>query len=105
MSFAKNVGKNLGNKYGQKLPDSAKKSATDAIKTVSKRAIQKIAEATDDLIGNKIAGKITSVFKNIAFKWITFKNKWEWNRYIKRKINISWKKTSNYWWIKISIII
>ena len=40
-SFAKNMGKNLSDKYGQKLLDSAKKSTTDAIKTASKRAIQK----------------------------------------------------------------
>ena len=37
-----------------------KKSATDAIKTASKRAIQKTAEAIGDLTGNKIADKITS---------------------------------------------
>ena len=60
-SFAKNMGKTLSNKYGQKLLDSAKKSATDGIKTPSKRAIQKTAEAAGDLIGNKIAEKITSV--------------------------------------------
>ena len=59
--FAKNMGKNLSNKYGQKLFDSAKKSATDTIKTASKREIQKTAEVTGDLIGNKIADKITSV--------------------------------------------
>ena len=53
LSFAKNMGKNLSNKYGQKLLDSAKKSTTDAIKTT--------AEATGDLIGNKIADKITSI--------------------------------------------
>ena len=63
MSFAKNIGKSLSNKYGQKLFDSAKKSTTDTIKTASKRAIQKIAEATSDLIGNKIADKIASVSK------------------------------------------
>ena len=40
-----------------------KKSTTDAIKTASKRAIQKTAEATGDLIGNKTAGKITSISK------------------------------------------
>ena len=60
MSFAKNMGKNLSNKYGLKLLDSAKKSTTDAIKTASKRAIQKTAETTGDLTGNKIADKITS---------------------------------------------
>ena len=63
LSFAKNMGKNLSNKYGQKLLDSTRKSTIDAIKTASKRAIQKTAEATGDLIGNKIADKITSVSK------------------------------------------
>ena len=63
LSFAKNIGKNLSNKYGQKIFDTAKKSTTDAIKTVSKRAIQKTAEATGDLTGNKIADKITSISK------------------------------------------
>ena len=53
--------KNLSNKYGQKLLNSAKKPTTDSIKTASKRAIQKTAEATGDLIGNKTADKITSV--------------------------------------------
>ena len=48
LSFAKNMGKNLSNKHGQKLIDSAKKSTTDTIKTVSKRAIQKTAEAMGD---------------------------------------------------------
>ena len=63
LSFAKNMGKSLSNKYGQKLYDSAKRSTTDAIKTASKRVIQKTVEATGDLIGNKIADKITSVSK------------------------------------------
>ena len=65
LSFAKNIGthaakvaKNMSNRYSQKLVDTAKKSATDAIKTASKRAIQKTAEATRDLIGKKIADKI-----------------------------------------------
>ena len=57
LSFARN----LNNKYGQKLVDSAKKSATDAFKIASKRAIQKIAEATGDLVGNTTANKITSI--------------------------------------------
>ena len=63
LSFAKNIDKSLSNTYGQKLLDSAKKATTDAIKTASKRAIQKTAGATDDLIGNEIADKITSVSK------------------------------------------
>ena len=61
LSFAKNMGKSLSNKYGQKLLDSAKKSTADAIKTASIKAIQKNpAESIDDLIGNKIADKITN---------------------------------------------
>ena len=67
LSFARNIGthatkvaKSMSNKYGQKLAGTAKKSATDAIKTASKRAIQKTAEATGDLVGNTIADKITS---------------------------------------------
>ena len=57
LTFAKNMGrdankvaKGLSNKYGQKPLDSGKKSA----------------EATDDLIGNKIADKITIVSKKYA---------------------------------------
>ena len=66
LSFAKNIGKNISSKYSRKLVDSAKKSATDPIKTASKRAIQKTAKATGDLIGNKIADKITIVSKKSA---------------------------------------
>ena len=51
--------KKVNGKYSQKLLGHAKQSATDALKNaVSKRAIQKTAEATGDLIDNKIADKI-----------------------------------------------
>ena len=66
LSFAKNMGTSLSNKYGQKLLDGAKKSTTDAIKTVSKIVVQKTAEKTGDLIGNTIVDKITSVSKKSA---------------------------------------
>ena len=49
----------------QKLLDHAKKYATDALKISSKRAIQETAEATGDLIGNKIANRITGGSKNL----------------------------------------
>ena len=62
VSFVKNMGthatkvaKNLSNKYSQKLIDSTNKSTTYAIKSASKRVIQKTAEAAGDLIGNEIA--------------------------------------------------
>ena len=63
LSFAKNIGRNLNNKYGQKLVDSAKKSATDTFKIASKREFQKTAEATGDLVVNTTANKITSISK------------------------------------------
>ena len=71
LSFAKNFGthtskvaKNMSNKYSQFLLDSAQKSTTDAIKTASERAIQKTAEATDDLIDNKMLDEMTIISKS-----------------------------------------
>ena len=64
LPFSKNMSKsNLSGKYNQKIIDHAKESATDTFKTASKRAIQKTAGSTGDLIGNKIANKITKVSK------------------------------------------
>ena len=54
--------RSMSNKYGKKLVDTATKFATGAIKTASKRAIQKPAEATGDLVGNKIADKKNKCF-------------------------------------------
>ena len=56
--------KNFGNKYGKKLMDTATKTGMDAAKIASKRVVQKTAEATGYLIGNKIADKITSIGKS-----------------------------------------
>ena len=71
LSFAKNMDKNIGKniskrlsgKYSQKLFDHAKQSATDALKTTS-RVIQKAAETTGDMIGNKIATRTTKVSRS-----------------------------------------
>ena len=57
-----------------KLLDSAKKSTTVAIKTASKRAVRKIADATGDLIGNKIADKITIVSQKSSKETIIMKH-------------------------------
>ena len=43
--------------------DTATKTGTDAERAASKRLVQKTAEAAGDLIGNKIADKITSIGK------------------------------------------
>ena len=47
----------------KKIMDTATKTEIDAANTASKRVLQKTAEAMGDLIGNKIADKITSVGK------------------------------------------
>ena len=43
---------------------TATKTRMDAAKFASKRVVQKTAAATGDLIGNKIADKITSIGKS-----------------------------------------
>ena len=98
LSFTKNMGTHLSNKCSEKLLDSAKKFTTDAIKTTSKRAIQKTAESTGDLIGNKIAHKITSISKKSSahskkLKKDTTNDKTESP---KKKKHTSRRKTTNY---------
>ena len=44
----------------KELMDTATKTGIDAARTASKRVVQKTARARGDLIGNKIANKITS---------------------------------------------
>ena len=48
---------------GKKLMDIATKTGIDAAKTTSNRVLQKTAEATGDLIRNKLADKIISIDK------------------------------------------
>ena len=95
LSFAKNMGKSLSSKYGQKLLDIAKKSTTDAIKTASKRAIKKTAEATGDLIGKRIADKITSISKKSSSNNNDGDDSVELTTH-KKKIYISRRTTTNY---------
>ena len=94
LSFAKNMGKNLSNKYGQKLLDSAKKSTADAAKTASKRAMQKIAKTTGDLIGNKIADKIASVSKKFIKEYQMMKQNLMYEELLLRKDIYLQKKDS-----------
>ena len=53
----------MSGKYNQKLLDHAKQPATDALKTISKRLIKERADATGELIGNRIADRIIKVSK------------------------------------------
>ena len=51
-------------KYGNKIIDTTKKQGSEFAKIAGKIIVQKSAEATGDLIGNKIADKITSLGKS-----------------------------------------
>ena len=59
-----NAAKKFGDKYGKNLMDTAKKQGTNFAKTAGKKIVQKSAEDTRDLIGNKITDKITSLGKS-----------------------------------------
>ena len=82
MSFAKK----LSNKYSQKIMDTDKKSTTNAIKTGSQRANQKNAEATGDLVGNKI-DKIITISKKSTKKLPTIDEDAELSTHKKRYIS------------------
>ena len=58
-----NLNKNLSGKYSQTILDHAKQSGTDTLKTAFKRAIQKTAKATVNLISSKVSDRITKVLK------------------------------------------
>ena len=83
MSFAKNIGnrygkkifdksmdvsKKYGKKYGNKLLDNSLSSGKDFAKIAGKKVLTNSAEATGDMIGNKIANRITRSSKNKAQK-------------------------------------
>ena len=55
--------RNFKDEYGKKLIDTASKTGIDDPKSASKRVVQKTAEATGDLIGNKIADIFASIGK------------------------------------------
>ena len=64
----------MSGKYSQIFFDHAKQFSTDPLKTTLKREIQKTAEITGGLISNKIAERITKVWRispknNSKTKW------------------------------------
>ena len=63
MNTAIKTGTNFNSKYGKKLTDTAIKTGKDFATIAGKKIVHKTAEATGDLIGNKIADKITSASK------------------------------------------
>ena len=61
MNTAIKPGTNFNSKYGKKLTDTAIKTGKDFATIAGKKIVHKSAEATGDLIGNKIADKINSM--------------------------------------------
>ena len=79
MSFARNIGNNYGRKifdksldvgksmkkkYGKKILDNSLSDGKDFAKIAGKKVLTRSAEATGDLIGNKIADRITKSVRN-----------------------------------------
>ena len=58
------VGKSMKNKYGKKILDNILSAGKDFAEIAVKKVLTKSAEATGDLIGNKIADRITKSARN-----------------------------------------
>ena len=65
----KNISKNVSRKYSQILHDNTKHSATNALKTTLKEAIQLKTWATGHLIRNKIVDKVRKVSRTPALNF------------------------------------
>ena len=62
------IARNIGNKYGRKILDNSLSAGKVFAKIAGKKVLTKSAEATGDLIGNKIADRITKSTRNKAQK-------------------------------------
>ena len=58
------VGKSMKNKYGKKILDNSLSAGKDFAKIAGKNVLTKSAEATGNLIGNKIADRKTKSDRN-----------------------------------------
>ena len=58
------VGKSMKKKYGKKILDNSLSAGKDFAKIAGKKVLTKSAEAIGDLIGNKIADRISKSAKN-----------------------------------------
>ena len=79
MSFAKNIGNKCGrkifdksidasNKYGRKILDKSIDASKDFTKIAGKKVLHKSAEATGEMIGNKVPDRITKSSRSKAQK-------------------------------------
>ena len=88
MNTAIKTGTNFNSKYGKKLTDTPIKTGKDFATIAGKKIVHKSCEATGDLIGNKIADKITSASKiHIMMRYSQMKLiiKYQEKRYISSK--------------------
>ena len=58
------VGKSMEKKYGKQMLDNSLSAGKDFAKIAGKKVLTKSAEAAGDLIGNKIADRITESSRN-----------------------------------------
>ena len=56
LSFARN----LSEKYGEKILDTGRKTELDAVNTASKKVVKKTAEATRELMWNKMTKRFVN---------------------------------------------
>ena len=79
MSFAKNIGNkydrkifdksiDVSNKYARKILDKSMDASKDFAKITGKKVLHKSAEATGEMIGNKVDDRITKSCRNKAQK-------------------------------------
>ena len=99
----KNMPINLSGKYSHTLLDHTKQSVTNALKTTSKTVIQKTAEATGNLVGDKVVDAMMKVPKTSQqnnSETVTNEN----DKEIPKERYISQWKTENYCLSEINII-
>ena len=101
-TIGKYISKSLRGKYSQKLFGHTKQSTTAAFKTVSKKAIQETTKTICDLIGKKIADKITDVSRDSSQNSLEIV-KHKIKKYLKKDIYFQ-KKDRRLFWSKINII-
>ena len=68
MDKSLDVGKSMKKKYGKKILDNSLSAGKDFAKIAGKKVLTKSAEATGNLIGNKIADRIIKSTRNKAQK-------------------------------------
>ena len=87
----------MSDRYSQKFLDHVKQSGIDAFKTAPKKVIQKAAEITGYLIGNKTTNKISKVSKKKKIQQNnleTVRN--ELDKEMPKEIYISRRNRENY---------